>query len=184
MTGVTSTSKSCRVAVAALMQERGWSVSAETLDAASQTPGRGSTERGGAITRPGRRGYTVVELLIIMVTVSIVVVIALPPMFATIRGTRLEAAQQAFIGDLRLARMEAIRRNVSIAVQKTSATTYTIDSIGGRTLEDGVTFTAGPTTLRFAPFGPVPTGEATYTLHLNGKSRTVFVTTAGNAIAR
>ena len=131
-----------------------------------------------------RRGYTVVELLIIMVTVSIIVVIALPPMFATIRGTRLEAAQQAFIGDLRLARMEAIRRNVSIAVQKTSATTYTIDSIGARSLEDGVTFTAGPTTLRFAPFGPIPTGAATYTLHLNGKSATVFVNTAGNAIAK
>jgi type II secretory pathway pseudopilin PulG len=126
----------------------------------------------------------VVELLIVMVTVSIVVVIALPPMFATIRGTRLEAAQQAFIGDLRVARMEAIRRNVGITGERTSATTYTIDSIGARTLEEGVTFTAGPTTLRFAPYGPVPTGAVSYTLHLNGKSRIVDVNSAGHPIAR
>ena len=124
------------------------------------------------------------ELLIVMMTMAIMIVIALPPMFNTIRGTRLEAARTSFIGDLRLARMEAIRRNVSIAVQKTSATTYTIDSIGTRTLEEEATFSSGPTTLRFAPFGPVPTGSATYELQLNGKSTTVTVSTAGNATGK
>ena len=144
----------------------------------------GDTARRTMPCRSSRAGYTITELLIVMMTIAIVVVIALPPMFATIRGTRLESARQALIGDLRLARMEAIRRNVGINVQKTSTTTYTIDSIGVRTLEDGVTFTSGPATLRFAPFGPVPTGAATYTLHLNGKSATVTVSTAGNASAQ
>jgi type IV fimbrial biogenesis protein FimT len=128
-----------------------------------------------------RAGYTLIELLVVIMTASLLMVIALPPMFTTIRGTRLEAARQEFVGDLRLARMEAIRRNVSIAVQKTSATTYTIDSMGTRTLADGATFTSGPTTLRFAAFGPVPTGAATYVLQLNGKSGTVRISTAGNA---
>jgi prepilin-type N-terminal cleavage/methylation domain-containing protein len=130
-----------------------------------------------------RSGYTLTELLIVMMVVSIVMVTAMPPMWATVRGTRLEAARQELIGDLRLARMEAIRRNVSIAVQKTSATSYTIDSIGARTLRDGVMFSSAPETLRFAPFGPVPTGSATYALRLNGKSGAVRVSTAGNATA-
>ena len=133
--------------------------------------------------RSRRRGYTMMELLIVMMTMAIVIVMALPPMFTTIRGTRLESARQAFIGDLRLARMEAIRRNVSIAVERTSSTTYRIDSIGTRTLEDGVKFASGPITLRFAAFGPVPTGAATYTLQLNGKAGVVRVSTAGNATA-
>lgn len=138
----------------------------------------------GRCSRSRRAGYTVIELLIVLMIAGIVMTIALPAMFATIRGTRLEAARQEFIGDLRLARMEAIRRNVSIAVEKTSSTTYTIDSIGTRTLADGATFTSGPTTLRFAAFGPVPTGATTYTMQLNGKSGTVRVSTAGNATAQ
>lgn len=128
-----------------------------------------------------RGGFTLLELLIVMAILTIVAGIAVPAMQAAARLTRMETGGQTFMGDLRLARMEAIRRNRSVYVAKTGLDTYTIEYIGARTLREGVTFGSGPDTVRFAAFGPVQTGMATYTLQLDGETRTVRLSAAGNA---
>ena len=131
--------------------------------------------------RSRRAGFTLLELMIVMTIMLIVAGVAVPAIQSVARVTRIETARQTFIGDLRLARTEAIRRNRTVTVQKTSPTTYTIEYIGGRTLQEGAVFLTGPDEVRFAAFGPVLTGIASYTLKLEGQTTTVSLSAAGNA---
>jgi type IV fimbrial biogenesis protein FimT len=131
--------------------------------------------------RSRRGGFTLLELVIVMVILLLIAGIAVPPLQLVARSTRMESARQTFIGDLRLARVEAIRRNRSVSVTRTGPSSYTIEYIGARSLKDGVTFGSGPAVVRFAAFGPLQTGMATYTLQLDGKTSTVRLSAAGNA---
>ncbi|MGH7449048.1 MAG: GspH/FimT family pseudopilin [Longimicrobiales bacterium] len=134
--------------------------------------------------RRARSGFTIIELLIVMSIISIVLMTAVPPLMGVVRGRRLENATQSLIGDLRLARTEAIRRNRTVFVARTGATTYTIEYVGDRTLTDGVAFNAAtPDTLRFTAFGPAQTGMVLITLHLDGDTSRVRVSAGGNASA-
>lgn len=119
-----------------------------------------------------------------MAIISVVVGIAVPPLRGAVKATRLETGRQTFIGDLRLARTEAIRRNRPVYVAMTGATTYDIEYLGQRTLKEGVRFWGGPDTIRFAPFGPLMTGMTTYVLRLESTNTLVRLTAAGNASAR
>jgi type IV fimbrial biogenesis protein FimT len=128
-----------------------------------------------------RAGYSLMELLLVLVIFGIVAGIAMPSAQKVGRGTRLTSGAQQLIGDMRLARTEAIRRNTSIYVARTGTSTYHIQNIGDRTLPEGVTFASGPDTVRFAAFGPVLTGAAVYSLSLNGKTASVRVGPSGHA---
>lgn len=134
--------------------------------------------------RSRRAGYTLLELVIVLVILFLITAIAVPPLQSVVRSTRLETGRQTFIGDLRLARTEAIRRNRSVDVTLTGQRTYTIQYIGPRTLQEGVTFTGGPTTIRFAPFGPLMTGMTTYMLRLDGRNTVVRLSASGNVSAQ
>jgi type II secretion system protein H len=126
-------------------------------------------------------GFTLLEVLVVIMIMGVAAGVALPPLQAASRTSRLEASAQQLIGDLRVARTEAIRRNAAVYVARTGASTYHVQHVGHRSLPDGVTFQSGPDTVRFAAFGPVLTGAATYSLRLKLASTTVRVTTAGNA---
>jgi type II secretory pathway pseudopilin PulG len=122
------------------------------------------------------------ELLLVLIIIGVLLSIGAPRVAQANRSGQLEWSRQVFIGDLRLARQEAVRRNVSIAVRRTGATTYSIDSIGTRTLPEGVSFTGGPDSLRISPFGGIAAGSATYTMSLDGRAIAVRVSAAGLAI--
>jgi type IV fimbrial biogenesis protein FimT len=137
------------------------------------------------VRRPSRRaGYSLLELLCVMIGIAIFSTMAVPSMMSMVRGARLESARQGLIGDLRLARMEAIRRNTSISLTVTNSTTYTVDSIGTRTLKEKATFSGSPAMLTFSSYGPLKTGAIAYTLQLGGKTTTVSVSAAGHASAQ
>lgn len=134
----------------------------------------------GVVFVPGRRaGFTLFEVLIVMVVTSVLLTVSLPPMLSATRATRLEAARTAFLGDLRVARTEAIRRNRSVQVTRTGPGTYTIEYLGTRTLPEDATFTGGPTTVKFGSAGPMQTGGATYTLAVGGRSTVVVLSPSG-----
>ena len=142
----------------------------------------GIAEHGSFRRSTTRAGFSLVELIIVMTILLILAGVAVPSLQSVSRASRIANGTHAFVGDLRLARMEAIRRNRSVEVEQTGATTYTIEYIGARSLSDGVTFSSGPALVRFAPFGPLQTGLATYTLNLDGDIRTVRLSASGNAV--
>ena len=126
------------------------------------------------------RGFTLIEVIIVVMIVSILASIAFPSISATLTSVRLDTTARAFAGDLRRTRVEALRRNVPITLRSQSGGSYQIDSIGQRTLEGDVTFAASSAdSVRFATFGLSLTGGATFVLLIGGDSVGVRVSPSG-----
>ena len=78
-------------------------------------------------TRAG--GFTLIELVVTMAVAAILVAVAVPNMRTFIQNGRLNTQVNDLIGDLNLARSEAIKRRLVVGLCKST---------------DGVTFSAGP----------------------------------------
>jgi type IV fimbrial biogenesis protein FimT len=130
-------------------------------------------------SRHGRGGLTLIELLIVITMIGILTTIAVPRVSAIRTRMQVDAAAQQVLGDLRRARSEALKRNTSIRMWKTSASLYSIDSIGSRGLPNSVVFSAGSDSVRFSSFGPPVTGAASFTVSLNGRTKQVVLSAAG-----
>jgi prepilin-type N-terminal cleavage/methylation domain-containing protein len=132
-----------------------------------------------------RRGFTLLELLLTLVLLAVLFGIALPKGVALQRSLLADQAAQQLVGDFRRTQGEAVRRNRSLAVTRTSTTRYTIDSLGARLLPSGATFTTtSSTTIRFAPAGPPTGAPVTFTIVVGGSSRVVSVSATGLVSAR
>jgi type II secretion system protein H len=138
----------------------------------------------GRVLLRNRRGFTLLEVLVVVVIIGAVLALAVPPLQAVSQRTELSSGAQQLIGDLRLARTEAIRRNTSVFVARTGSSTYQIQYVGARTLPGEVRFNSGPDTVRFAAFGPVVTGTSTYALRRGTRTMNVVLTAAGHAAAQ
>ncbi len=68
------------------------------------------------------RGFTLVELLVIIAMVGVLSTIAIPKISSTITGYRLKAAAREVVVDFKRARAEAVKRNKKILIQFTPAT--------------------------------------------------------------
>lgn len=88
----------------------------------------------------GRRGFTLVELVIVILVVAILGALAAPAFQSFIRQQRIRTATYDLISDLSFARSEATKRSATVTMSK--AGTWT----GGWTITD-----AGGTTLRTHP---------------------------------
>jgi len=125
-----------------------------------------------------RIGFTLIEMLLVVTIVGLVSAIALPRMSMIRQRMQLDTAVQQLVGDLRRAKIEALKRNTKVSLWRSGGTTYTLEYVGARSLQGGVTFD-GPDSVTFASFGPTLTGPALFTLALGGHTRTVGVSAAG-----
>ncbi len=125
------------------------------------------------------RGFTIMEVMIVIAIILVLVTIALPPMGNTIRSVRLNAATSDLAGDLARARIEAMKRNRVVDVTFTGEGEYEIEFVGVRKLEHGAAFLVGPGLVQFAPFGPMLTGPAQFVLGLGDDTRTVSLAASG-----
>ncbi len=127
-----------------------------------------------------RSGFTIVELLVVLVIASVVLAIALPRIAATRQGIQIDGAAQQLAGDLGRARVEAIKRNASIQLVRTGASSYSIDSLGTRSFDGGVVFgAASAASVRLASFGPPVAGGASFVLELGSRHKTIVLSPAG-----
>jgi prepilin-type N-terminal cleavage/methylation domain-containing protein len=128
-----------------------------------------------------RRGFTLIETIIVMLLFSILTLLALQPAMRSLRTQRLNTAAAQVEADLSRARNEAIRRNVAVAFTRNSTTTYTIAGLGTRTLPNSVVFdpvsSAGAT---FTTYGTITaTSAQVFNLRVHAHNREVTVNRAG-----
>lgn len=137
-----------------------------------------------------RMGFTLVETALVVVVAGLLLAVAAPRFTQMRAGFRLDSAAYQVAGDLRRAQVEAIKRNQTVTLAKTAASTYDITYINPatlatvvvttRTLEPGVQFDVAAMTVSFASFGPPIGGGATFTINHAGRTKTVTV--GGNGL--
>ena len=74
--------------------------------------------------RPARAGFTLLELLIVMVILAVVLAWGIPSWRSFLEKDRLRNAAEASAGALNDARMEAIKRNAAVYAQFKGTTTW------------------------------------------------------------
>ena len=143
------------------------------------------------ITRSAR-GFTMIELLVIIVMVGMLLAIALPRFAEQRRRLQVDTAAHQLAGDLRRTQVEAIRSNRTVELAPTGASTYNIQSVptvlvpavtvfNTRSFQDNVTFGVGSAAnVRMASFGPPLTvGGAVFIVRSGAAQKTVTVSAAG-----
>jgi len=70
---------------------------------------------------PGTRGFTLIELMVVVAVLAVIVGIAAPSFQAFLEGQRVKALAYDLTTDLLLARNEALKRNVNVNVTPTDA---------------------------------------------------------------
>jgi prepilin-type N-terminal cleavage/methylation domain-containing protein len=139
----------------------------------------------------GQRGFTLVEALLVMVMVGILLAIAVPRFAEARIRLQLDTAAHQLAGDLRRTQVEAIKRNQTVELATTGASTYNIQSVptllvplvtvfNARSFEGNVTFAAGSAaSVRMASFGPPVTGAAVFIVETVTGQKTITVSAAG-----
>lgn len=69
------------------------------------------------------RGFTLIELMVVVAIVAILAALAAPSLLGTIANATVARAVNSFIGDMRYARGEAMRRGKSVTVCRTNTPT-------------------------------------------------------------
>lgn len=127
-----------------------------------------------------RRGFTLLEIIIVMVIAGVLMAIALPGWTKLRRAMQMDAGAQQFMRDITRAQTEAIKKNQSRTVTKLSDSTYQVEGLAPSALPEGVEFSStSAATIRFAAFGPPPDGGAVFRLELADLSRIVDVNASG-----
>jgi type IV fimbrial biogenesis protein FimT len=147
--------------------------------------------------RRASRGFTAVELMIVVVIVAILTAMAAPWMAHMVRAQRLRTASFDMNTSLQLARSEAIKRNVSVTVAPNSgnwAAGWVIQDANGTVLKRQEAFDTlgitGPANVAFTGSGRVSAGTGVFTIttdlggDLGVKCRFVTVDLSGRAVSK
>jgi prepilin-type N-terminal cleavage/methylation domain-containing protein len=138
-----------------------------------------------------RGGFSLAEILIVLVIIGIAVAMAVPRMEGVLHQSALQGAMNRVASDVTLARLRAVRTATSTALRVNSTGTgYTvvIDPNGTNTDYKTVSFTDDykgltlapvSTTITFDSRGMLQTGSATLTATRQGRSETVTISGVG-----
>jgi type IV fimbrial biogenesis protein FimT len=136
-----------------------------------------------------RRGFTLIELVLVLAVVAVLAGVALPSAWRAYDAIAAERAAQAIVAAHRVARFSAIMRNCRtlLTVQADSLMVRAIESGDTVTLwrragpaADGLRLTAPARTLGFAPNGlPLGVANATFQLERGSAIRRVVVSRLG-----
>jgi type IV fimbrial biogenesis protein FimT len=75
-------------------------------------------------------GFTLIELMIVLVILAVMALIALPNMNVWLQNTQIRTAGEAILNGMQLARAEAIRRNTAIELRMDTASGWTVRVVG------------------------------------------------------
>lgn len=84
------------------------------------------------LTRSIQRGFTLIELVIVIVLTAVLVTLAVPSFQIMLANAQIRTATQALYDGLQLARVDAIRRNERVLFTKGAGSdwTVTVDVVG------------------------------------------------------
>jgi type IV fimbrial biogenesis protein FimT len=140
-----------------------------------------------------RRGFTLIELVVVIAIVAILSAVAAPSFRNLIAAQRVRSAASAITESLWLARSEAIKRNASVSFTLSSSTMSNgWQIVDGATVlhrQDGapaVALASGGGTITFNPYGRLTAGSGDIGLAIASAnvSRCISVATNGRATVR
>ena len=129
-------------------------------------------EKDGAVIAHPRRGFTTLELLVVISILLILAAIALPNLSGWARNQRLKGVARDLMSHFQFARLEAIKRSTTIALafnpgagEVGNYTVFVDDGAGGGTAGNLIQDNEAEATLRrvIMPVGVTLTLSATFT---------------------
>ena len=138
----------------------------------------------------GMRGYSLIEMMMAIVILVILTAVALVKLTSSLPHQRVDLAVNVVAGDLQYAQQLAVkqRKPVTIAVDtaaksysikdRASSTVYRTQQLGS-TSEFQLTQLTTTGTVVIFPNGAASAASTTYTVGINGYTRTVYITSAG-----
>ncbi|MDH1221770.1 GspH/FimT family pseudopilin [Aeromonas caviae] len=132
------------------------------------------------------RGFTLVELLTVILLIVIIVAIGGPSFSATLNGSRVQKTAEYLVQLINTARSEALRRNSNVYLEVTGntfclgTTTPCTGDIRTDSIATSITVTPSLASLRFDNVRGLPSSTgADYTISGAGVTRTVSVNMLG-----
>ena len=157
---------------------------------------------GAKTTRRAQRGFSLVEVMVVIAIMGIVAAIAAPNMAAMIRTQRLKTAAFDMFSSLSFARSEAIKRNTVVRIQPVDPANWVFgwrvtdsnnnllrDQTGWAQATETPTFNiAGPAVVSFNSAGRLTSPEGVFALTSSAvdasKHRCVTVELSGRAVTK